>query len=148
MTFSTISLDSSLITGSVPLFQTFPTAGFSISCSPCPKGTYAFQYATTANAAATTCAPCPFAANCSAGNIINAAPSFWGYALKSNPRKLVDPFILLPSGFGCDDPASCQSTSVGACSPDREGVLCGRCKTGLRPPPILKSLLFTLLAQL
>jgi hypothetical protein len=98
------------------------SSGFLASCIPCPRGTYSMV--TSSNADETVfsqCRPCPFGAVCNGGSNISAATSHWGW--KVSDSKLSERFMLLPSGFACEQ----NCTSISPCGGHRDGVLCGAC---------------------
>lgn len=68
-----------------------------------------------------TCHNCPFGGDCS--RHIKAIPNFWGYVVKGN--KVV--FQHCPQKYCC---SSLPCSSMSECAPNREGVLCGRCREG------------------
>lgn len=69
-----------------------------------------------------SCRPCPLNAVCEYGQI-RAMPNYWGVVSNDSVE-----MFLCPRGHCCDSPASC--TSYHSCRDDRDGILCGECRSG------------------
>ncbi len=67
------------------------------------------------------CLPCPHGANCTRG--ITTLPNYWGVQAKSGQVSVA----RCPSSYCCKE-SPCSHFS--ACSGERGGTLCGRCKSG------------------
>ncbi len=127
--------------------KTIPSTGedmlkkCSISCSSCPPsfylpsdGNFVVSYnnkSTTVEANVKTfrsqsnmeCLKCPPGAECP-GNNVRAKPNFWGY--KCNNILI---FYQCPLGYCCQGNAESPCNKYDSCSRNREGLLCGKCKT-------------------
>lgn len=73
------------------------------------------------------CHPCPFGATCFGGSSVAPRDRFWGTVSRTNASLLIDPFILLPHGYGCQ---GAECTTYDACGGSREGTACGSCRPG------------------
>jgi hypothetical protein len=92
------------------------------SCVPCPRGTYSLDASLTASdTVASQCRPCPFGASCNGGNFVSSSKSYWGW--KVSESELTSRFMLLPTGYGCEENCS----SISPCGGYRTGILCGAC---------------------
>ncbi len=67
------------------------------------------------------CLPCPYGANCTRG--VTTLPNYWGVQSQSGQVSVA----RCPSSYCCKE-SPCSHFS--ACSGERGGTLCGRCKSG------------------
>jgi hypothetical protein len=96
------------------------TSGFFASCVPCPRTTYSLQVSSINNNV-DNCIACPIGAVCNGGYSFSAQRKYWGW--KISEKELANPFLLLPSGYGCKT----NCTSIDNCGGNRKGILCGDC---------------------
>ena len=98
-----------------------------VQCKVCERGTYSLQRGQAKGFRIfneVVCLPCPYGAECFF--TITSKPNFWGYLIHDNVPALN--FTLCPEGY-CLSGTQTPEGYVNSCNGNREGWLCGRCKS-------------------
>ena len=98
-----------------------------LQCNVCERGTYSLQRGHAKGFRIShdfACLPCPYGAECFF--TIKSKPNFWGYLIHGNVPALN--FTRCPDGY-CLSGTQTPEGYVNSCSGNREGWLCGRCKS-------------------
>ena len=97
-------------------------------CLPCPSTFYTLESGSGILSNVTlrqlhniTCLPCPHGADCSES--IRSKPDYWGY----RSEDMTIHFLPCPAKYCCQG-HHCKSYN--SCNKNREGKLCGRCRSG------------------
>ena len=98
-----------------------------LQCNVCKRGTYSLQRGHAKGFRIFNdfaCLPCPYGAECFF--TIKSKPNFWGYLIHGNVPALN--FTRCPDGY-CLSGTQTPEGYVNSCNGNREGWLCGRCKS-------------------
>ena len=98
-----------------------------LQCNVCERGTYSLQRGHAKGFRIShdfACLPCPYGAECFL--TIKSKPNFWGYLIHDNVPALN--FTRCPDGY-CLSGTQTPEGYVNSCNGNREGWLCGRCKS-------------------